>query len=808
MIPRATYRLQLHAGFTFADAEAIVPYLADLGISHIYSSPITVAAKGSTHGYDVIDPTRINPELGGEAGLHSLVAALKSRDMGLIIDIVPNHMGVAGDENLWWMDVLEKGQASPYATTFDIDWRRTIVLPVLGLPLLDAIAQGAIQLVPRGDSLRVRVHDGPCYPIRLDDPILSQENPEKQDLQELLARQHYELVYWRTANDLLNWRRFFSINELAGVRVEDPEVFAHTHQLFFDLFRDGLIDGVRVDHIDGLADPAAYCRSLRAGFEAVAPDRPAYIVIEKILAAGESLSQDWGVDGTSGYDFMREVTGLLHDPDGEAPLRALWAEISGRSPDFEAEALEARRDLLAWQFEGQLVACVDSFVLLAQSAGQDWLTNGMLRRAIERLLWIFPVYRTYGTGTEAPPADEPIREAARKAAITLAPPGEEPVVDFVLDQLAGSSTGTPELAREAVRRFQQLSAPIAAKGVEDTAFYRHAVLLSANDVGFDPAHIALPVTGFHDAMQARATAFPDAMLATATHDHKRGEDARARLAVLSSIPELWAEHVRHWSDLVTPLVQGIDPADLYQLFQALVGAWTPPPDVVLVRIHGWQEKMLREAKLRSSWEAPDTPYEERYKAVASIMLAPDSAFRRVFEQFMEKLTPAAMANSLAQTFFHYTVPGVPDLYQGGELMDHSTVDPGNREAVDYEVRQSVLAEMAAGKGADTAKLTLVRDLLALRNRHLRLFRDGDYRPLRVGGRRAGHVVAFTRTLCNDTLLCVGAIRLGRALFGARTPVPEAEWWGDTWIEDRDSRLAAAGLFFNIPVHVKVLRTTI
>ncbi|HEX7821872.1 MAG TPA: malto-oligosyltrehalose synthase [Sphingobium sp.] len=823
MTPRATYRLQLHAGFTFADAEAIVPYLADLGISHVYASPITMAAAGSTHGYDVIDPTRINPELGGEAGLLAFVAALKARDMGLIIDIVPNHMGVAGDENRWWMDVLEKGRDSPHAIVFDIDWGEPIVLPVLGSPLPDAIAAGDVRLVAKDTGLGIQVHDGPIYPIRPDDALLEEDraaaltryNPDREGgsiaLQELLARQHYRLIYWRGANDRLNWRRFFSINTLAGVRVEDPRVFATTHRLFFHLYLEGLIDGVRVDHVDGLADPASYCRALRAGFEAVAPDRHAYIVIEKILAADEPLARDWGVDGTSGYDFMREVSGLLHDPAGEAPLRALWADISGRSPDFEPEALAARRDLLAWQFEGQLVACIDSFLALARSAGQDWLTAGMLRRAIQRLLWVFPVYRTYGTGAFAPPGDKTVREKARAAAAPLAAPGEEGVIAFILDRLVGKGDGSPTLAAEAVRRFQQLSAPVAAKGVEDTAFYRHAVLLSANDVGFDPARFALPIAAFHAAMIARATDHPHAMLATATHDHKRGEDARARLAVLSGIADLWEARVRHWTALVTPDAQGIDPADLYQLFQALVGAWGLPGDALLTHIHGWQDKMLREAKLRSSWEAPDEAYEERYRAVADRLLAPHAAFRADFRDFMDALTPAAAANSLLQTLLHYSVPGVPDLYQGCELPDYSTVDPGNRQPVDHGTRRKMLGALSSDEThirpgePSIAKLALIAELLVLRQARPRLFADGDYRPMQVSGPRAAHVIAFTRSYAGETLLCAAALHMGQALFGGDGAHVDPSWWGDTRIEDRTRTIRVAELFSGRPIHIAMQR---
>lgn len=798
MIPRATYRLQLHAGFTFADAEAVVPYLADLGVSHVYASPITTAATGSTHGYDVIDPTRINPELGGEAGLLSLNATLREHGLGLIIDIVPNHMGVADDENAWWMDVLEDGPTSEFAPVFDIDWREPVALPVVGTPLSQAIADGAIKLTPRGERLGVQLYDGAIYPIRRDDAIhqvaVEQAIAETsaEALRALLDRQHYRLLYWRAANDELNWRRFFSINELAGVRIEDPAVFERTHALYLDLFARGIIDGVRVDHVDGLTDPAGYCRHLRARVDEIAPDRPAYIVVEKILAADEPFATDWAIDGTSGYDFMRQVSEVLHDPAGQVPLGELWEDISGRSADFEAEATPARQDLLAWQFEGQLVACVASFVALAEGEGRDDLTAGMLRRAIERLLWIFPVYRTYATGTGSPLADAPIREAARDAALPLMPPGEEPVLDAMLGWLAGASK-KPELMGEAVRRFQQLSAPIAAKGVEDTAFYRHGVLLSANDVGFDPGRFACGLGDFHEAMRTRAETTPHAMLATATHDHKRGEDARARLAVLSAVPQVWEQRARGWLDLAAQHAGGVDAGDAYLLLQSLVGAWENGDDTLLERVHDWQRKALREAKLRSSWEAPDEAYEARCHDLATLLLTgPEgTTFRDEFAAFMAEIAAPALANTLAQTALHLLAPGVPDIYQGCESMDHSLVDPDNRRPVDYDRRRELLAGDTLAGGA--AKLRLIASLLDLRKRGQAL-RDGGYEPLQVTGERAGHVVAFARTHGGETLLCAVAVRLGAALLGRERALPDADWWGDTRIEADGAQWPARELF--------------
>jgi (1->4)-alpha-D-glucan 1-alpha-D-glucosylmutase len=782
MFPRATYRLQLHQGFTFADAEAIVPYLAALGVSHLYASPITMAAPGSLHGYDVTDPRQINPELGGEDGLARLVDALHAHQMGLIIDIVPNHMGVAGDSNALWLDVLAKGRASTHAALFDIDWEQPIVLPVLDTTLEESISTGAVRLVDRG----LQVGGGAIYPLRADDPELpSASSGDDSAIAALARRQHYRLIDWRAANDELNWRRFFAINDLAGVRMEDKAVFAFTHQLFLDLFARGLIDGVRVDHVDGLADPTAYGRRLREALTTAGGGREPYIVMEKILALGEHMPAEWPVQGTTGYDFMRDVSGLLHDAAGMSQLASLWARISGRPADFTAEALQGRRDMLSWQFEGQLNACLDSLEALAATFGQI-PTRGMLRRAVTGLLHVFPIYRTYGTGTAALPGDIPWREAARQA--MAVPPGEGWVADLILSWLAGDGRGDAALKADAVRRFQQLSAPIAAKGVEDTAFYRYGALLSVNDVGFDPAVPALSVTAFHQAMIQRASHEPHAMLTLATHDHKRGADARARLSALSTIPGLWEETAQRWMTLATPYAQDVDPGDAYLLLQALIGAWEGALDEALLRrLHDWQTKALREARLRSSWEAPDEAYEALCHDFASTLLGHE-AFRKDAGAFLEALAAPALAASLAQTALHHLVPGVPDMYQGGELGDFSMVDPDNRRPVDFAHRAALLADPQGD-----AKLDLIVQLLGLR-RHDQALVLGDYQPLEVTGRRADHVVAFLRRHEDEALCCAVAIKLGKPLFGGALAYPQPEWWEDTAIHHLGSAWLARDLF--------------
>ncbi len=780
--PRATYRFQFHKDFTFADAEALVPYLDELGISHVYASPITTARSGSTHGYDVVDPTRINPELGGEEALRSLVAALRARDMGVIIDIVPNHMGVTGVENVWWNDVLTHGEDSEFARYFDIDRREKLILPILGDPLAETLASGALKVEQNDGRYFLEAYGEHRLPLRDEDQTIAATD----DIAALIDRQHYRLASWRVANDELNWRRFFTINDLAGLRAEDPIVFEATHSLYFRLYAEGLIDGVRVDHIDGLTDPADYCRQLRARLDAIdrpagAPPGPAYIVIEKILADGEPLSTDWGVDGTSGYDFMEQVTALLHAPVGAEPLAKLWADISGRSADFAPEELRARQELLAWQFDAQHRRCVEAFAALSRTAAEcDSLTTGMLHRAIERLLWVFPVYRTYGTGDAAPAADIEIRDTVRERVAAFVPPGEGVVVDQILSWLAGEGPGDPALAAHAVRQFQQLSAPIAAKAVEDTAFYRYGRLLSRNDVGFDAARMSLDIDAFHAAMIERARDWPSAMLATATHDHKRGEDVRARLAVLSEIPGLWRSRAQHWFELAAPYAKGVDPADTYMLLQTLFGAW--PTNLrasngealseYAERIVAWQEKALREAKLRSSWEAPDAAYETRCHDLARALLDSERSvdFLQDMTAFVDRIAPAGEQNSLAQVALRYTVPGVPDLYQGTEIADLSLVDPDNRRPVDYALLRDTLW------AGDAPKMRSIKHLLDLRRKHPALFSNGSYAPIAVTGERRDHVMAFQREHEGAMLRCVTALRCTERYLDGMTA---ADWWGDT-----------------------------
>ncbi|HYZ21151.1 MAG TPA: malto-oligosyltrehalose synthase, partial [Rhodopila sp.] len=589
--PRATLRLQFHKDFAFGDAEKLIPYITRLGISHVYASPILTARPGSLHGYDVVDPTTVNQELGGEDGFRRFVASLRRAELGLIVDIVPNHMAVGGSENLWWADVLRHGRKSRYSTFFDIDWdasdpmlRDKVLAPFLGRPYGEALDAGEIKLSKAPTGEPAVDYFGSIFPINPSEFTYIEESgwesfdPRNQSgrtlLHELLERQHYRLAWWGVAGDEINWRRFFDINGLAGLRMEVPEVFEETHATLFRLYAEGLIDGFRIDHVDGLSDPGDYCRRLRQRLSEFAPFRPAsaargrpYIIVEKILGNGESLPEDWSVDGTSGYDFMNEVSALQHDVSSQATLEALWHDITGRSATFESEEITARKEILDSNFHAQLKSVASALHGIARADIHTRDTSlAAIQRGLTQLLAHFPIYRTYNAGQKRSASDEQaVRMALDKARASTSVPVR--TVLYHLDRWLGGQ-GNPAY-KVAQTRFQQLSAPVSAKAVEDTAFYRYGRLLSRNDVGFDAARLGGSIEEFHQACQHRLKMFPDAMLATATHDHKRGEDLRARLAVLSELPEEWLRLVsacRALNEAERP-----DPTDELMLYQTIVG---------------------------------------------------------------------------------------------------------------------------------------------------------------------------------------------------------------------------------------------
>jgi len=806
VIPNATYRLQLNGDFTFAHATRLVPYLARLGISHVYASPILAAQPGSKHGYDTIDYKTINPELGGESGLRALVVALRAAGLGLIVDFVPNHM-FAGPGNSWWDDVLRHGRASPYAMYFDIDWnsdgpdlKDKVLLPILGRPYGEALAAGDLKLEPTADDGGVIRYFDRALPVAPESMAVRDAG-----LPALLDRQHYRLAWWRAAADQINWRRFFDISDLVGLRQEEAAVFDATHATLLRLYAEGLIDGVRLDHVDGLADPGAYCRKLRARLAAVEPARPAsalsgpaYLVVEKILGRGEQLPSGWLVDGAIGYDFMNEVSGLFHDPAGEAPLTTLWTEISGRTASFDAEETQARGEIRERSFAGQFEALVSRLAAVAGNSPETRdIGRPTLRRCLAALLAKFRVYRTYPGGKES---NDRFLDDALRAARPLCFAGDGDSLDLLGRWLRH---GSDDAAHDRVRTmFQQLTAPLAAKSVEDTAFYRYGRLLSRNDVGFDAARFAIAPAEFHAAMRERLSHFPHALLETATHDHKRGEDVRARLAVLSELAPEWREMVRAAMDLNAPLRRMIDgaptpsPGDEYMLYQTIVGAW--PTELTLDdaagcetfagRLLAWQQKAAREAKLATDWTAPNEPYEQAARDFLTRLFAEKSASLALLAGFAWRIGPVGAVNGLSQLLLKLTAPGVPDLYQGTEFWDLSLMDPDNRRPVDYAPRLAALdqAELplqgAAPWRDGRFKLGVIARCLTARNRSPALFAAGDYQPLAVTGAAADHVMAFARRDADAVAIVVVTRSASHLLSGDDLLEIARNRWRDTRLE--------------------------
>jgi (1->4)-alpha-D-glucan 1-alpha-D-glucosylmutase len=916
-VPRSTLRLQLHRDFTFDDAARQVDYMAALGISHAYLSPITTATRGSTHSYDTVDYTRVNPELGGEEGLQRLVAALRAHEMGVIVDVVPNHMGVGGSENGWWMDILEWGRHAAHARYFDVDWhspdpalRGKVLAPFLGAAYGEELQRGKIKLTFDAHEGRFKVeyysHTFPICPVDYA-PLLRESAPElaqrfaglvtqpedhpradearaalkefaasgsgqkaiaavldthcadnatgRDRLHRLLERQHYRLAWWRTAADEVNWRRFFDVSTLGGMRVERPEVFEASHALIFRLFTQGLIDGVRIDHVDGLAEPREYCQRLRARLEELAVHRPqelqsprTYFVVEKILARGESVREDWPIDGTTGYEFMNDVGALLHDPRGAEPLAESWAQLSGRPAEFAVEADTARRKILSENLSAELDRVARALHKIARDTPltRDF-TFSSLRRVVAELVVQFPVYRIYPLGGERTEEDERFFSQAYEGAKAVLSPADLVILDQVTQWLGGkideetyenprerergrnrasasasaSASGSASAMqnlqlnpagsnssgshrRNAQTLFSQLTSPVAAKAIEDTACYRYGRLISRNEVGADPGEFALSVAAFHEGNSTRAQRFPNAMLTTATHDHKRGEDVRARIAGLSEIAGDWSATLKNWSTLNAPHRRAMNgdwapgAAAESMLYQTLVGCWPPtlsPDDAAGVkelaeRVSAWQLKALREAKLRTSWFAPDEAYENACRDFLFDILAPQrrDGFLGALPAFVERVARTGAINSFQQTLLRLTSPGVPDLYQGTELWDFSLVDPDNRRPVDFEQRREWLsAGEAAGAPSEQlknwrdgrVKLGIVRRALALRTHAPDLFGQGAYLPLKVEGAHADSVIAFARHT-GSAYAVVIATRLATSLLtDTDLPLVDARQWGDT-----------------------------
>ncbi|NIF21969.1 malto-oligosyltrehalose synthase [Candidatus Pantoea multigeneris] len=767
-IPCSTYRLQLRNGMTFDRATALIPYWQSLGISHLYLSPVFTAPEGSTHGYDVSDANEIDPSIGGRAGFDRLVAALHQAGLALILDIVPNHMA-ASLENPWWRDVIEYGEQSRYAHYFDIDWSRRLTLPFLGDSFEAVLAAGEIRILPDPNTGKpVMAYFDNYYPLtpgswqgREQEVLALTDIPA---LAALHAQQPWQLMSWRDARRELSYRRFFEITGLVGVRVEDDKVFDATHQLILELVHSGAVAGLRIDHIDGLADPQGYVTRLR---QACGAD--CYITVEKITAEGEQLPEDWPVAGTTGYEFIATLAQALVDNSQVAKLQASWQQISQRKTSLAEDLRAAKQLMVTRNFEGEFTTLVAMVLGLAHHEHAR-VSEGALRDALRELLIAFPVYRTYGTAQGLPSASARLLSQV-VAGIQL---HDRAALDFIVTVLSGAVSPSAEsIATQFRLRFQQLTGPLMAKSVEDTLFFRQSALLALNEVGAEPLPQRFSVANFHQRMQERLTAQPQGISTTATHDTKRGEDARARLYSLSEAPEQWAESVNRWRQQhqlhVIPLSDGPapEPEVEWMLYQALAGIWpnTPHPEdpqilqTLEARFLPFVEKALREAKLRTDWSEQNAEYETAVLNYARQLLSPlNHAFLQDFHTTLQPFIEAGRVNSLAQSAIKLTAPGVPDIYQGSEVSDLSLVDPDNRREPDFPLLQHWLtqpdARVQEGWRNGAFKQQFTARLLQLRQSKPELFRDGDYQPLALSGPAQHLLVAYARSQGNDSVIVI------------------------------------------------------
>ncbi len=909
-IPTATYRIQLTADFGFDDAAAIVPYLKALGISHLYASPFTKARKGSSHGYDIVDHTKLNPELGGEEGFARLSSALKQNDVGLILDFVPNHVGVHFADNPWWLDVLEWGPASPHAASFDIDWemlpfrnRGGVLLPIIGSSYGKALEAGEIELrydaaegsfsawyfehrlpiAPQryGEILRAIVREadaaeqpagkalleladkyrGVSHPDRKEAPAFKAalkavnggaaliekgldayragegRTAQIQALHNLLERQHYRLGHWQLATSEINYRRFFDVNTLAGLRVEDAGTFEAIHQLVKRLVADGQLQGLRLDHIDGLRDPAQYFQRLRKlTRDARGPAaEPLYMVIEKILGEGEKLPRFAGVHGTTGYEWLNVITQALVDGAGLAPLDEIWRQISNSSPDFEPVLLRAKRRVLETLLLSEFTVLTR---LLARIANGHYSTRDFsadnLRQVFELYVLHFPVYRTYITGNGPTEPDRALIDQTIEKARADWYGADDGIFDFLRDALTMDllQPGHGAHSKPRVRRFalkvQQFTGPTMAKSLEDTAFYRYHRLLALNEVGGEPAAHALTPDAFHALMIERAKDWPHGMTATMTHDAKRGEDARTRLLGLAEMPGEWAATVSKWKVMNAPHVvteSGLRAPSAtfeYMLYQALLGAWPLEDDPDFpARMQAFALKAAREGKEGTNWINPNPAYEEGIKTFIERILDPSQSgeFLESLKALSQRLSVIGALNSLSQVTLKAMMPGVPDFYQGTEFWDFSLVDPDNRRPVDFTARNKAVEALTEPDWSALTqhwhdgrmKLAWTRQLLKLRSDLPDVFTDGDYRPLKVAGPHADHVLAFARSHGPDAVI----IAVGKdfaPLSDQGRQWPRGDAWdatidtGGLGLEgDAAAGLAVRELFRDLPVAARHLR---
>jgi (1->4)-alpha-D-glucan 1-alpha-D-glucosylmutase len=939
IIPRATYRLQLHKDFGFEHATAVVPYLAELGVSHIYCSPYLRARPGSMHGYDIVDHNSLNPEIGDAAAFERFVATLKAHKMGQLLDMVPNHMGIMGADNAWWLDVLENGEASAYAEYFDIDWhpldpalRGKVLIPVLGEHYGNVLEKGELKLAfdPEQGSFRVEYYehrfpvDPREYPRMLEPAVqaldekevpqaaiaelqslsaafghlparagadaaavaerkrdkellkarlaslmqlhpliarkiykaLQQCNGDPADresfrtLDELLEAQAYRLAYWRVASDEINYRRFFDINDLAALRQENPATFDDTHRFVMSLVAAGKVDGLRIDHPDGLYDPAGYFAQLQRRYaelthgdvERASRDKPLYVLVEKITAPHEDLPRGWGVHGTTGYRYANVVNGVFIDTAAKNAITRVWRSfVREEAVDFEEAAYQGKRLIMRTSLAAELTVLANRLLRLARAdrRTRDFTFN-TLRQALAEVVACFPVYRTYIAGAPSA-ADRRYVDWATARAKQRSSAGEDTIFDFIravlLVQPPADAPGYTEEYRKFSMRVQQFTAPVTAKGVEDTAFYRFNRLVCLNEVGGDPAQFGMTVKAFHGASGARAAHWPSTMVATSTHDNKRSEDVRARLNVLSEMPASWRLALRRFG-LVNRSkrreIEGLPvPSrnDEYLLYQILLGSF--PRDLGSASLGAYRErierymlKAVREAKVRTSWLTGNKEYEEGVVAFVQALLGKleDNLFLQEMQPLAQKLAWYGALNSLSMTLVKLTSPGVPDIYQGNELLDFSLVDPDNRRPVDYDKRREALGKvrdaspeaLIADPQDGCAKLALIARTLAFRREHAELFARGSYAALKAEGERAANVLAFDRAYENRGIVVAagrlyaslapqGKLPLGGAVWGdtsleLKTPATELRniLTGDT-VQARDGRVDAAQLFARLPV---------
>jgi len=886
--PRATYRLQLGPELTFDDAARLVPYLAALGISDCYTSPFFETASDHSHGYDVSDPDRLRGELGGEPAFWRFAEALRGYGLGLVIDVVPNHMGIARNRNAWWSDVLEHGPASPYAAYFDIDWTPIkpelagkVLLPILGDQYGMALESGQLRLALTDGRLRVRSHDA-VLPIdprtygrvlghRIDDlqaklgrehpglvelksltawfvtlPPRSERDPERlalsrqeyergferlaallatfsevrafvednvrlfngtpgdprsfDPLDELLSEQAYRLAYWRVAGEEINYRRFFDINELAALRVEDPAVFAASHRLLFRLVAEAPVTALRVDHPDGLSAPTEYFRRLREG-----SGRPIVVYAEKILAPGERLPAAWPVEGTTGYEFINLVNGIFVDRSQARAMEQLYARLIKERPPFAEVVYESKQLIMLTSMASEMNMLGHRLNGISEKhrSSRDF-TLLSLTRALREVIANFPIYRTYVGEDERGPSDADREYIARAVgqAKRRTPTTSAVIYDWIQDILTlkhppwADEAGRRERL-EFVLRFQQICAPVMAKGFEDTVLYRFNRLVSLNEVGGDPSRFGTSLSEFHAAMAERRRMHPHGLSASSTHDTKRSEDVRARINVLSEIPAEWRRRVAAWQKLNRRHRTDVDGRPTpganteYLIYQTLVGAWP----ISAERLRAYMIKAIKEAKSHTSWIEPDARYDEAITRFTDAILDParSARFLEDFAAFQQRIARFGMLNGLAQTLVKITAPGVPDLYQGTELWDFSLVDPDNRRLVDWALRRRMLETMAADIAGAPDRSALARDLLkdwedgrvklfvirqalVCRREHASLFAHGDYRPLEATGPLAEHVCAFARLGDGDAALTIVPRLLARR--GIEDPLLGPEAWGE------------------------------